>query len=101
MFRHVVLFTWKPEATPEQRQLVPAELRKLPELIAEFRGYDVGPDAGVNEGNYDFAVVADFDDRAGYLAYRDHPAHRAVVEKYITPIVSTRAAVQYRTGAGP
>jgi hypothetical protein len=99
MFRHVVLFTWRPEATQDQRQTVPAELRKLPDLIAELRVYHAGPDAGVNNGNYDFAVVADFDDRAGYLAYRDHPAHREIVEKYITPIVGTRAAVQYETGA--
>ena len=27
--------------------------------------------------------------------YRDHPAHRAVVEQYITPFVTDRAAVQY------
>jgi hypothetical protein len=40
-------------------------------------------------------VVADFDDAGGYLVYRDHPAHRAVVEQYVTPIVAERAAVQY------
>ena len=60
----------------------------------------MGPDAGINEGNYDFAVVADFDDADGYLGYRDHPAHRAVVDKHITPIVATRAAssTKYRPG---
>ena len=99
MLRHVVLFTWMPEATQDQRQAVAAELRKLPSLIPELRGYEVGPDAGINQGNHDFAVVADFADRAGYLVYRDHPAHRAVIDKHITPIVSTRAAVQYETGA--
>ena len=98
MLRHVVLFTWTPEATQDQRRAVAAELRKLPGLIPELRGYDVGPDAGINQGNHDFAVVADFADRAGYLAYRDHPAHRAVIDQHITPIVSARAAVQYETG---
>ncbi len=100
MLRHVVLFTWTPEATQEQRQVVAAELRKLPGVIAGLRGYEVGPDAGINRGNFDFAVVADFDDRDGYLGYRDHPAHRAVIDRYITPIVATRAAVQYETGTG-
>ena len=95
MLRHVVLFTWKPEATADQRQAVATELRKLPGLVAELRRYQVGPDAGINPSNFDFAVVADFDDRAGYLAYRDHPAHRAVVDQYITPIAGVRAAVQY------
>jgi stress responsive alpha/beta barrel protein len=95
MFRHVVLFRWKPEADQEQKQAVAEELRKLPSEISELRGYHVGPDAGMRAGNYDFAVVADFDDPGGYIAYRDHPAHRAVVDKHITPIVSERAAVQY------
>ena len=64
--------------------------------VDSIRAYHVGPDAGVNPGkNYDFAVVADFDDADGYLAYRDHPAHRAVVENYVEPIVARRAYVQY------
>ena len=95
MFRHVVLFTWTPEATAEQKQTLLAELRKLPGLIPELRRYEVGPDSGISPSNFDFAVVADFDDRSGYLIYRDHPAHRAVVDKHVTPIAATRAAVQY------
>ena len=95
MFRHVVMFTWKPEATQEQKQAVPRELRKLPGQIEEMRGYQVGPDAGINPGNYDFVVVADFAGKDAYLAYRDNPVHRTTVERYITPIAATRAAVQY------
>jgi hypothetical protein len=95
MFRHVVLFTWTQEATPEQQQAVAAELRKLPAAIDELRAYHVGPDAGMNPANFDFAVVADFDDVDGYLVYRDHPAHRAIIEQCVQPIVATRAAVQY------
>ena len=99
MLRHVVLFTWTPEATHDQQRTVAAELRRLPGLIPEIRGYDVGPDAGLSEGTYDFAVVADFDDAAGYFVYRDHPAHRAVIDKYLTPIVSSRARVQFEIPA--
>jgi Stress responsive A/B Barrel Domain len=40
-------------------------------------------------------VVADFDDLSSYLAYRDHPAHRAVTEESIMPIHRGRACVQY------
>jgi hypothetical protein len=95
MFRHVVLFSWKPEAAEEDKQALADELRKLPGQIGELRGYHVGPDAGLRQGNFDFAVVADFDDRDGYIVYRDHPAHRAVVDKYVTPMAAQRAAVQY------
>jgi hypothetical protein len=40
--------------------------------------------------------VADFDDAGGYLAYRDHPAHRKVVEDYLSPIMASRASAQYQ-----
>jgi hypothetical protein len=95
MIRHVVLFRWKPEATNEQKQLVAAELRRLPPLVASIQSLEIGVDAGLNEGNADFAVTADFDDEAGYRAYVDHPAHRAVVAKYIAPIVADRLAAQF------
>jgi len=96
MFRHVVLFTWTEDATEAQKHALAGELRKLPSVIDAIRLYHVGPDAGLNPGNFDFAVVADFDGADGYLAYRDHPVHREVVEKYVNPIVTRRAAVQYQ-----
>jgi len=95
MIRHVVLFTWTAEATEEQKRAVHEELVKMPPAIEAIRAYRFGPDAGINPANSDYAVVADFDDAAGYLAYRDHPAHRALVERYVTPIVASRAAIQF------
>jgi hypothetical protein len=95
MFRHVVLFSWTQDATQAQQEAMADELRKLPAAVDSIRAYHVGPDAGVNPGNLDFAVVADFDDADGYRTYRDHPAHRSVVEQYVNPIVARRAAVQY------
>jgi Stress responsive A/B Barrel Domain len=95
MIRHVVLFAWIPEATDKQKHQVAEELRALPPLLTGLRSFHAGPDAGIIEGNFDFAVVADFDDAESYLAYRSHPAHRAVVEQVTNPITKERAAVQY------
>jgi hypothetical protein len=95
MFRHVALFRWAPETTDAQKDAVAQGLRALPGAIPTLRAYRFGPDAQVNDGNFDYAVVADFDDAAGYVAYRDHPAHQAILAKRIAPIVAERAAVQY------
>jgi len=95
MIRHVVLFAWTAEATAAQVQRVADELRALPPLMAGLRSYQLGADAGLIEGNYDFAVVGDFDDAESYLAFRVHPAHLAVVEETIRPIMRARVAVQY------
>ena len=95
MFRHTVLFTWTPEATDEQKQAVATEVAKLPSTVPSVRAFASGPDVGFNQGNFDFAVTADFDDEAGYLAYRDDPGHRDVVQRFIMPILAQRAAVQF------
>jgi hypothetical protein len=95
MLRHIVLFSWTAEATPEQKQKVSTELAALPPLMRGLRAYRAGGDAGLVEGNFDYAVVADFDDAQSYLAYRDHPAHRAVIEQTIAPIRRERVSVQY------
>ncbi|MFC7387269.1 Dabb family protein [Sphaerisporangium rhizosphaerae] len=95
MFRHVVMFTWVAGATEEQKAEVETGLKKLPDAIPEIRRYEIGQDAGINPGNYEFAVVADFDSEEDYLVYRDHPVHRAFIADVIRPILAGRAAVQY------
>ena len=95
MIRHTVLFRWKPEATDEEKQRVATELAKLPSMVPSVRAFASGPDAGLAQGNFDFAVSADFDDEAGFFAYRDDPGHREVIQRYILPITAQRVAVQF------
>lgn len=95
MIRHVVVVSWLPEATDEQKQRVSEELAALRPLMTGLRSYSCGPDAGLNQGNASFAIVADFDDAEAYRAYRDHPAHLAVIKNAIAPISDHRRAVQF------
>ena len=89
------MMRWVDEATAEQIGAVEAALATLPGEIPEIRSYTVGTDARVNEGNFDFVVVADFDDVNDYLVYRDHPVHVAVLTERIRPILAERAAIQH------
>ena len=90
------MFRWIPEATREQKEQVKEELGRLPGLVPEVRAYHLGEDLGLVGGlNYDFARVADFDDLAGYLAYRENKEHQKIVETFVQPIVGARGAVQY------
>lgn len=96
-FRHVVLSRWNDAADDAGRQAMVDALAGLPAQIPELLDYRFGPDAGLADGNWDFAVVADFADQAGYEVYRDHPAHQTVIVERIRPIVAERAAVQMTT----
>ncbi len=95
MIRHVVLFTWDDGMTDELEQQFAAELTALAPKLAGLRAYHAGPDAGLVDGNYDFAVVADFDAAASYAAYRDHPEHQDIIARFSRPHAKNRAAVQF------
>jgi Stress responsive A/B Barrel Domain len=95
MFRHASLFTFTPETTQERQQELARQLRTLPGAIQEIKVYHVGPDAGLNPGNYQVGIVADFASVEDYLVYRDHPVHQELIQAYVRPIVANRAAVQY------
>ena len=90
------MFRWTAEATEAQRRQVAAELGRLPGLLPVLRAYHAAPDLGLAEGNFEFAVVADFDDLEGLQAYRDDPVHREIIARFIQPIAARRAAVQYQ-----
>jgi hypothetical protein len=94
MIRHVAMFRWVDGTTPEQVAAVAEGLRALPAQIPSVRSYEAGPDLVLGEGRWDFVVVAQFDDAAGYQAYVDHPAHQAVATDLIAPIRAERAHAQ-------
>lgn len=95
MIRHVVLFTWTEDMTDELERQLAAELNALAPTLPGVRSYHAGPDAGLVEGNFDFAVVGDFNDAAAYVAYRDHPAHQDIIGRLSRPNTASRASVQY------
>lgn len=95
MIRHIVLFTWKPETTDEQKNRVATELSVLSKTVPGVRAYHFGPDAALAPGgNAEFTLTADFDDADAYLVYRNHPAHLEVLDKTIKPILERRVAAQ-------
>jgi hypothetical protein len=95
LIRHVVLFRWKDDATEAQKKRAADEMATLPTLVPSIRAFACGGDVGINQGNYHFAVTADFEDAGGYVAYRDNPDHRAMVDEHIVPIAADRAAIQF------
>lgn len=100
VIRHVVLFTWKAETTDADVAAITERLRSLPGAIASLRSYYVGADLGIS-GTADYAVVADFDNEAGFLEYQSHPLHVAVRDELIMPQVAARSAVQYQLAVAP
>lgn len=95
MVRHVVAFRFSEAVTEDDRARIQDGLRALPASIEEIRRYEFGPDLGLAEGNFDFVVVADFEDVAAYQRYAGHEAHQTLIRDAIRPVLAERVAVQY------
>ena len=102
MFRHVVLFKWKPGTSAET----------VAEVVAGLTACGAGPagDAGVHlwarrrrpaagsaaaEQRFDFAVVADFDDEAAWRAYDTDAEHNRLRAELIRPLIAERVTTQF------
>ena len=97
-FRHVVMFQFADHVDDEHVEKVRAGLSSLPGQIEQIRSYVHGRDVGISEGNFDYVVVADFDNVNDFITYRDHPQHQLLIQELIKDHVADRSAVQYQYG---
>lgn len=95
MIRHVALFRLREDAPPGTQQALEDGLFLLAQTIESISAYHYGPDLGLRQGNFDFAVVADFEDETAFQSYADHPAHVAFLKEQVAPAITERAALQF------
>jgi hypothetical protein len=96
MIRHCVLLRFTDDLTTDGHDALCGALASLPDAIPEIERYVFGDDAGLGDGNWDFAVTGDFADEAAYGVYATHEAHVAVITDHIRPVLAERAAVQFQ-----
>lgn len=95
MIRHVVLFKWNEGVDEAHVAATTAAFAALPAQIPQIVSYSFGSDLGVAPTNFDYAVTGEFASLDDFIAYRDHPAHQALLHACIVPFVATRHAVQF------
>lgn len=95
MIRHVVVFKWANDVDAAHVAATTVEFATLPAAIEQIRSFSFGPDLGAVAGNFDYVVTGEFDSIDDFFAYRDHPAHQALVQRFIAPHVTERRAVQF------
>lgn len=96
MLRHVVLFQFKADATPEQVKKVEDAFRGLSSKIKEIKDFEWGTNnspEGLNQGltHCFFVTFASEKDRDTYLP---HPEHKAFVE-ILKPYLEKATVVDY------
>ncbi len=93
--QHVVMFRFREGTERSAVDDLAMGLRRLPGLIPQIATYALGPDLGISDGSWDFALSARFATVADFETYRSHPEHQAVVEDLVEPITEERRSVQF------
>jgi stress responsive alpha/beta barrel protein len=93
MLRHILLFKFRPETSELEREQAFTTLVELGEQCPTVIGWSVGKNIANSPRAYDMAEVADFNDEAGLVAYKEHPAHREA--SVFLGAVATWALVDY------
>jgi hypothetical protein len=92
---HIVLFKLKAGATDEQKAAAKKALKGLKEQVDGIVDLTCGDNFSERSQGYEMGLVVRFRDRAALDAYIPHPAHRGVVDQYISPIRETGIVVDY------
>ena len=82
LLRHVVLWKFKKDATPEQIQRVEAAFAALPDQIANIDSLEWGTNVSVENlaQGFTHCFLVTFKSEADRAAYLPHPAHKAFGE---------------------
>jgi len=97
MIRHIVMFAVNGETQDEKNQQIlkaATMLEGLVGVVPGLRRMNVSSNVLDIEGNWDFVLVADFDDEDSVRGYITHPEHVKAAE-YIGTIRTARAAVDF------
>jgi hypothetical protein len=99
VLRHVVLFAFKPDASPAQCGEISAEFAALPSRIPGIIDFEYGVNVSPEGLNDDFShcFMLSFGTTADRDAYLVHPAHQAFVAKLGTCLAKS-LVIDYWTG---
>lgn len=92
------MLKWNDDVDASHIEATGAALDAMVARLPEVTEYRHGADLGLADGNYDYAIVAEFASVDDYAIYRDDPEHQRVLADYIRDHVRARAAVQYDAG---
>lgn len=95
MIKHIVLLQWKEGTTAEQINAVCDGFSALIEASEYIVSYEYGPDKGLFENQYDYALVAEFDTLADFEKYVQDEQHQALMQRVIKPVLAAHTSLQF------
>jgi Stress responsive A/B Barrel Domain len=75
MIRHILLWDYKDETSPEERARLEAELASLPARVPVLRQVEWGPVVGGRNQSFSHCFIMQFDDMDALTEYTTHAEH--------------------------
>ena len=96
MIRNVVMGRLRPEADLALLEAGLAGLRDL--RIDGLKSLECGRDAGLRDGNWDYAITADLVDEQAYRRYDEDEEHNRLRRECFGPVSEQIVRVQFSVG---
>lgn len=95
MLRHIVLVSFKPDASADQIAAWRDAVTEMCETSDEVLSFFLGENIGSGPNHHDAALVADFEDIDGFRKYISGEKHKAYVEDHARQVTAKLAAIQH------
>lgn len=99
MIRHMVVFTFKPDAAPEKTAALLKEYESFPSVHPGMKNFSVGRNISERDQSFQWGFSVDFESEADLKAYLNSALHEEHVVERFRPIVEQRAIVSYVTNS--
>lgn len=94
MLRQITLIKFRDSVSAADIDAVGSGFGEISGIVDGIRRFEYGPDLGLMDGTYDYALVIDFDSEADWKAYLEHPQHVDFAQRF-TPLAADAVRVQY------
>lgn len=98
MVKHIVMWSFVPELSEEQKKEAAVKMKELLEPIKELVPGALSIQVIANElsgSNRDIALISEFETEEALAAYQTHPAH-VEAGKYVRSVTCDRACMDYQ-----
>ena len=95
MLRHIVLVSFKPEATADRIDAWFGAVTGICEMSPEVLSFSLGKNVGSGPNHYHAALVAGFENLDAFRRYVAGDRHRAYVENHARHVTAKLAAIQH------
>ena len=95
MIRHILLFSFRAETSPEAAAAMLHEFALFPRRFTQMRNWELGLNESVRDDSFEYAMTVTFENEAGLRDYLDSDEHEQFVAERFRPLIKRRAIATF------